>query len=73
MYPNGTAELVKQFPSLTGRFVNCAGGITPWRTWITSEETVAGKRAGWGRSHGYNFEVQVDSDGISRAQLSVIR
>ena len=66
VYGNGRAELVKQFPSLTGTFVNCAGGSTPWRTWISSEETVAGKRAGWGRNHGYNFEVQVDSDGISR-------
>jgi secreted PhoX family phosphatase len=67
VYPSGRAELVKQFPSLTGTSTNCAGGSTPWRTWISSEETVAGKSAGWGRNHGYNFEVQVDSDGISRA------
>ena len=66
VFGNGRAELVKQFASLTGTSTNCAGGGTPWRTWISSEETVAGKRAGWGRNHGYNFEVHVDSDGISR-------
>jgi secreted PhoX family phosphatase len=65
VYGNGRAELVKQFPSLTGTFTNCAGGSTPWRTWISSEETIAGRGAGWSRNHGYNFEVQVDSDGIS--------
>jgi secreted PhoX family phosphatase len=67
VFGNGRAELVKQFASLTGTSVNCAGGGTPWRTWISSEETTAGKRAGWSRNHGYNFEVQVDRDGISRA------
>jgi uncharacterized protein len=65
VFGNGRAELVKQFPSLTGTFTNCAGGSTPWRTWISSEETIAGTDAGWSRNHGYNFEVQVDSDGIS--------
>ena len=67
VFPSGRAELVKQFASLTGTFTNCAGGATPWRTWISSEETVAGRKAGWERNHGYNFEVRVDSDGISRA------
>ncbi|MBA3317433.1 MAG: DUF839 domain-containing protein, partial [Gemmatimonadales bacterium] len=66
VYGNGRAELVKQFASLTGTSTNCAGGSTPWRTWISSEETTVGKSAGWSRNHGYNFEVQVDSDGISR-------
>ncbi len=67
VHANGRAELVKQFASLTGTFTNCAGGATPWRTWISSEEATAGIRAGFERNHGYNFEVRVDSDGISRA------
>src|SRR5687768_835119 len=66
VYPSGRAELVKQFASLTGTFTNCAGGSTPWRTWISSEETIAGAELGFDRPHGYNFEVQVDHDGISR-------
>lgn len=66
LHADGRAELIKQFPSLTGTSTNCAGGSTPWRTWISCEETVAGKRLGWSRNHGYAFEVQVDSDEISR-------
>ena len=67
VFPNGRAELVKQFASLTGTSTNCAGGSTPWRTWISSEETTMGGKVGFGRNHGYNFEVRVDSDGISDA------
>jgi uncharacterized protein len=67
LHTSGRAELVKQFASLAGTFTNCAGGATPWRTWISSEETVAGRRAGFDRNHGYNFEVAVDGDGLTRA------
>ncbi len=67
VFPNGRAELVKQFASLTGTSTNCAGGSTPWRTWISSEETTAGVKAGFDRAHGYNFEVRVDNDGITHA------
>ncbi len=67
VFPNGRAELVKQWASLSGTFTNCAGGGTPWRTWISSEETIEGTGSGFGRAHGYNFEVQVDGDAVSRA------
>ncbi|MBA3553974.1 MAG: DUF839 domain-containing protein [Gemmatimonadales bacterium] len=63
---DGRAELVKQFPSLTGTSVNCAGGTTPWGAWISSEETVAGTAAGWGKSHGYNFEVHHGANRVVR-------
>jgi secreted PhoX family phosphatase len=67
VYPSGKAELVKQFASLSGTSTNCAGGSTPWRTWISSEETTMGGRAGFDRAHGYNFEVEVDNNGLTRA------
>lgn len=60
---DGAAFLRKQFASLTGTMVNCAGGITPWGSWISSEETVAGTGAGWEKNHGYNFEVPASANG----------
>ena len=58
VYNEATGEVETQFMSLAGTTRNCAGGPTPWNTWITCEETV--ERAGQGmneKDHGYNFEV----------------
>jgi secreted PhoX family phosphatase len=54
---DGTPRLVRDFMSLNGTIVNCAGGPTPWGSWLTCEETVAGPAEGWGMPHGYIFEV----------------
>lgn len=69
--PN-TRELVKDFVSLSGTLVNCAGGRTPWNTWISCEETVLGParfknsegedRGGFEKGHGYCFEVSAAAD-----------
>ena len=48
---------VRSFLSISGTHVNCAGGATPWGSWITCEETVAGLAAGYSQPHGYAFEV----------------
>ena len=60
--PDGSAELKSHFVSLDGTFVNCAGGQTPWGSWITCEETVAGIGDGWARNHGYNFEIPASAN-----------
>ncbi|WUH97343.1 PhoX family protein [Spirillospora sp. NBC_00431] len=52
---DGDGDLVSQYVSLAGTAVNCAGGRTPWGTWLTCEETEGFK--GETKSHGWVFEV----------------
>jgi secreted PhoX family phosphatase len=49
---------IREYVSLAGTSTNCAGGVTPWDTWLTCEETE--ERAGQNgrqKDHGYVFEV----------------
>jgi secreted PhoX family phosphatase len=47
-------------PSLGGTDGNCAGGITPWGTWLSCEEIGSDAVSGSGKKHGYVFEVSAD-------------
>jgi uncharacterized protein len=68
-----THEIERDFVSLSGTLINCAGGRTPWGSWISCEETTLGQTivtsptgAKWGgfkKPHGYCFEVPAKADG----------
>ncbi len=60
IYNEKTGKVELEYLSLTGTVRNCAGGITPWNSWITCEETdyrEGGLNGALEKDHGYNFEV----------------
>ena len=63
--PHG--EVVHSYTSLNGTQMNCSGGIMPWGSWISVEETISGPDVGpdftgvsnvpLTRRHGFIFDV----------------
>ncbi|MEO1013528.1 MAG: alkaline phosphatase PhoX [Bacteroidota bacterium] len=65
VYDEDTGKVLDQYMSLAGTYRNCAGGVSPWGSWITCEEDVT-KADGVKilKDHGYVFEVPLDAKGL---------
>jgi hypothetical protein len=61
IYDTRTRKVERHWLSLAGTHRNCAGGPTPWASWITCEETTTTRGGDIERDHGYNFEVPADA------------
>ena len=52
---------IAEYVSLAGTSTNCAGGKSPWGTWLTCEETEDRSGRVRQKDHGYVFEVDPSS------------
>lgn len=68
VFNEDTQQVEKQFLSLIGTNRNCAGGPTPWNTWITCEEDVTPKGKNCETFHGYNFEIPANGNGLIKPE-----
>lgn len=64
VYDMKAKKIVRDHLSLAGTTANCAGGPTPWGSWLTCEETLEKTGAHVSRDHGWVFEVPSRAKGL---------
>ena len=65
VFDTRTQTIERMFLSLVGTTRNCAGGATPWGSWVTCEEFVSlPNTVGLEKRHGFNFEVPANAQGL---------
>ncbi len=57
VYNPASGQVEVEYLSLAGTIRNCAGGPTPWNSWITCEENTNRADTELEKDHGFNFEV----------------
>lgn len=67
IYNRLTQQVERQYLSLIGTIRNCSGGITPWGSWLSCEESVITSGVKFQRDHGYIFEVPASANGLVAA------
>ncbi|HSM30247.1 MAG TPA: alkaline phosphatase PhoX [Woeseiaceae bacterium] len=73
VYDPATGRTERQHLSLAGTELNCAGGVTPWDSWLSCEECFESPGTGFSRGrlitreekHGYVFEVPALETGLA--------
>ncbi|MBL0742536.1 alkaline phosphatase PhoX [Chryseolinea lacunae] len=71
VYNHVTKKVEHEYLSLAGTIRNCAGGPTPWNSWITCEETVERANEKREKDHGFTFEVPALETGGLAAPLPI--